>query len=117
MVYQVCALVATIILGMLGIELILWLHSLRKLTDEAKHAIRDINTYMPSLLEDVKVMTNLVRHTTEQVGGAVTEAAVGLERLRKDPLYLITGFLGTVKQLMALWQEFRGRKNEASERE
>ncbi|WP_088188290.1 DUF948 domain-containing protein [Desulfosporosinus sp. FKA] len=110
MVYQVCALVATIILGMLGIELIMWIRSLRKLTDEAKDTLEDLNTYLPSLLQDVNVMTNLVRQTTEQVNGTVSEVSAGLERLRKDPLYLLTSFLETIKQLKELWQEFRAKK-------
>ena len=116
MVFEVCVLVATIILGMLGIELIVWIRSVRKLTDEVKQTVRELNTYMPAVLEDVKVMTNLVRHTTEQVSGTVSEAAVGFEKLKKDPLHLVAGFLETVKQLMALWQEFRGRKKEAPNR-
>ncbi|WP_407306694.1 hypothetical protein [Desulfosporosinus sp. SB140] len=112
MVYEVCALVATIILGMLGLELIIWIRSVRKLTDEVKQTVQNFNTYIPSMLEDAKVMTNLVRHTSEQVSGTVSEVAVGFERLRKDPLYLLTGFLETFKQLRELWQEFRGRKSE-----
>lgn len=110
MVYQVCALVATIILGMLGIELVMWIRSLRKLTDEAKHTLQDINTYIPPMLQDVNAMTNVVRQTTEQVNGTVSEVAAGLERLRKDPLYLITSLLETIKQLKELWQEFRDKK-------
>lgn len=116
MVYEVCALVATIILGMLGIELIFWIRSVRKLTDEVKQTVQELNNYMPSILGDVKVMSNLARHTTEQVSGTVSEVAVSLEKLRKNPLHLISGILETVEHVKVLWQEFRGGKKEAPNR-
>jgi prophage DNA circulation protein len=114
MVYEVCVLVATIILGMLGIELILWIHTARKLTAEVNKMIQQVNVSMPSMLEDVKVITGLVKHTTEQVTGTVNEVAGGFERLRKNPLQLMTDFLEIAKKFMVLWQEFWGRKKRAS---
>lgn len=116
MIYEVCALVATIILGVLGIELMLWIRSARKLTDEAKQAIQDINSHLPRLLDDVQAMTTLVRHTTEQLGGTVNEAAVSLEELRKNPLRFVTVFLLAAKQVIELWNDIRGRKKEAPDR-
>ncbi|AFM43243.1 hypothetical protein Desaci_4399 [Desulfosporosinus acidiphilus SJ4] len=113
MIYEVCALVATIILGMLGIELIIWIHSIRKLTDEVRHTVHDFNMYMPSMLDDVKVMTGLVRNTTEQVTETVTEVAVGIDAFRKNPLHLVTSVLESIKQIISVWQDFRGRKKEA----
>ncbi|KLU64352.1 hypothetical protein DEAC_c37860 [Desulfosporosinus acididurans] len=114
MVYEVCALVATIILGMLGIELIIWIHSIRKLTDEVRHTVEDLNMYMPSMLDDVKVMTGLVKNTTEQVSETVTEVAVDIEKFRKNPLHLVTSLLESIKQIMCFWQDLRGRKKEAT---
>jgi uncharacterized protein YoxC len=116
MIYEVCALVATIILGVFGIELMLWVRSARKLTDEAKQTIQDINTHLPHLLSDVQAVTTLVRQTTEQVGGTVNEAAVSLEELRKNPLRFVTGFLLTAKQVIELWNDIRCRKKEAQDR-
>ena len=113
MIYEVCVLVATIILGMLGIELMLWLRSARKLTNEAKQTIQDINAHLPKLLSDVEAVTNLVRLTTDQVGGTVNEAAVGLEELRKNPFRFVTVFLLAVEQVLELWDNIRGRKKEA----
>lgn len=113
MVYEVCALVATIILGMLGLELIMWMRSIRKLTDEVKQTVQSFNTYMPLMLEDVNVMTNVVKHTTEQVGETVTDVAVTIEKFRKDPLYMVTSVLESLKQILSLWQEFRGKNKEA----
>ena len=112
MVYEVCVLVGTIILGVLGIELMLWVRSVRKLTDEAKQTIQTINTHLPSMLDDVQVMTTLVRHTTEQVGGTVNEVAVSLEELRRNPLRFVTVFLAGAKQVIELWHEIRARKRE-----
>jgi len=110
MIYEVCALVATIVLGVFGIELMLWVRSARKLTDEATQTIKDINIHMPQLLEDVQVVTTLVRMTSEQVGGTVNEVAVSLEEMRKNPLRLVSSFMEGVKQVMELWQDIRGRK-------
>lgn len=116
MIYEVCVLVATIILGVLGIELMLWARSARKLTDEAKHTMQSVNAHLPQLLSDVQVMTTLVRQTTEQVGGTVNEAAVSLEELRKNPLRFVTVFLSTTKQVIDLWNDIRDRKKEAQGR-
>jgi hypothetical protein len=113
-IYEVCALVITIILGVIGIELMLWVRSARKLTDEAKQTLQDVNVHLPHLLEDFQAVTTLVRLTSEQVGGTVNEAAISLEELRKNPLRLITSFMEGAKQVMELWQDIRGRKKEDS---
>ncbi|SHH31716.1 hypothetical protein [Desulfosporosinus lacus] len=115
MVFEVCALVATIIFGVIGVELMLWIRSARKLTDEAKQTVQDINAHLPYLLSDVQAVTSVVRQTSEQVGGTVNEVAVSLEEMRKNPLRFIAVFLEGIKQLMALWQDIRGRKKEASD--
>lgn len=116
MVYEVCVLVATIVLGVLGIELMLWVRSIRKLTDEANKTIQNVNTHLPSMLDDMQVMTTLVRQTTEQVGGTVNEAAASLEELRKNPLRFVSVILLAAKQVIELWNEIRGRKKEAPDR-
>jgi len=111
MIYEVCALVAIIILGVVGIEVMLWVRSARKLTDEARKTVQDINTRLPYMLADVQAVTSLVRQTSEQVGGTVNEVAVSLEEMRKNPLRFIAAFLQSVKQLIELWHEIRGRNN------
>ena len=116
MIYEVCVLVGTIILGVLGIELMLWIHSARKLTDEAKQTIQTINTHLPSVLDDVQAVTAIVRQTTEQMGGTANEVAVSLEELRRNPLHFVTVFLLTAKQVIELWNEIRSRKKEAPDR-
>lgn len=112
MVYELCALVATIILGVIGIEVMLWVRSIRKLTDEAKQTIRDVNAHLPHLLEDAQAVTNIVRVTSEQLGGTVNEVAVSLEDMRKNPLRLVTSVMEAVRHVMELWQDIRGRKKE-----
>ncbi|OLN32129.1 hypothetical protein [Desulfosporosinus metallidurans] len=107
MVYEVCALVATIILGVLGLELTFWIRSIRKLTDEAKQTIQDLNTHLPYMLEDVQAVTNLVRQTSDQVGGTVSQVAVSLEEMRKNPIRLVAVFMEAVKQVRELWREVR----------
>ena len=116
MIYEVCILVGTIILGLLGIELMLWVHSARKLTEEAKRTMQNVNAHLPHMLSDVQALTTLVRLTTEQVGGTVNEAAVGLEELRKNPFRFVTVFLLAAKQVVELWDDIRNRKKEAPDR-
>jgi uncharacterized protein YoxC len=116
MIYEVCALVAAIVFGVLGLELMLWVRSARKLTEEAKQTIRDINTHLPGMLDDVQVVTTLIRQTTEQVGGTVNEAAVSLEELRRNPLRFFTAFLLAAKQVIELWDDIRSRKKETPDR-
>ena len=110
MIYELCALVATIILGVIGIEVMLWVRSIRKLTDEAKQTLKDVNVHLPHLLEDVQAVTAVVRITSEQLGGTVNEVAVSLEDMRKNPLRLVTSLMEAVRHVMELWQEIRGRK-------
>ena len=112
MSYEVCALVATIILGVIGIEVMLWVRSLRKLTDEAKQTLQDINAHLPYLLTDVQAVTRVVKQTTEQVGGTVNEVAISLEEMRKNPLRFIAVFIEGVKQLIDLWHNLRRRGQE-----
>jgi len=116
MIYEVCALVATIVFGVIGIEVMLWVHSARKLTNEAKQTMQDINTHLPSMLADIRAVTGVVRQTSEQLGGTVNEVAVSLEEMRKNPLRFIGVFLQSVKQLIELLHNIRRREQETSDR-
>jgi len=115
-IYEVCALVVTIILGVLGIEVMLWIHSVRKLTNEVKQAMQDVNAHLPHLLEDVQAVTTLARQTSEQVGGTVNQVASSLGELQRNPLRFIKVFFEAVTQVLGLWQEIRNQKKEASNR-
>ena len=115
MIYEVCALVVTIILGVIGIETIFWIRSARKLTQEAKQSIQDVNKHLPYLLADVQAVTGLVRQTSEQVGGTVNEVAVSLEEMRKNPLRFVVVIMQSVKQLTDLWHDIRRREKDASD--
>lgn len=116
LIYEVCALVGTIILGVLGIELVLWVRSVRKLTDEANQTMQELNSHLPHLLEDVQAVSTLVRYTSEQVGSTVNQAAVSFEELKRNPLGLIAGFTKAARQMMELWQDIREPRKEASNR-
>lgn len=115
MIYEVCALVLTIIFGVIGIELMLWFRSVRKLTDEAKKTVQDINAHLPYMLADVQAVTTLVKNTSEQVGGTVNEVAVSLENFRKNPLSFITVLIRNIKQIIELWHNIRGGKTKDTE--
>lgn len=116
MIYEVCALVATIVLGVLGFELALWIHSVRKLTNEAKLTMQNLNARLPHMLEDVQAVTALVRQTSEQVGGTVNQAACSLEELQRNPLRFIKVFFEAIKRVIDLWREICDREEEAPNR-
>ena len=116
MIYEVCALVTTIVLGVLGIELMLWIRSVRKLTNEVKQTIQDVNAHLPHLLEDVQAVAALARQTGEQVGGTVNQVASSLGDLQRNPLRFIKVFFEAVTQVLGLWQDIRNQKKEASSR-
>lgn len=116
MIYEVCALVATIILGVIGIELGLWIHSARKLTNELKQTVQDLNTHLPHLLDDVQAVTTVVRLTSEQVSSTVNQAASSLGELQRNPLRFIKVFIEAVSQVIGLWHDIRNSKKEAPDR-
>lgn len=113
MVYEVCALVAAIVLGVLGIELALMIRSTRKLINEATKTVVELNHQLPNMLDDVQKITNVVRKTSEQVGGTVNEVAVGIDEIWKNPLIWLRTILDSIKNLVDLWNDLRGRKKEA----
>lgn len=115
MIFEVCIIVGTIILGVIGLEVMLWVRSVRKLTDEAKQTVQDINAHLPNVLVDIQSVTGLVRQTSEQVGGTMNEVAVSLEEMRRNPLRWLKVSLEGVKQLMELWQDIRGREKEGAD--
>lgn len=115
MVYEVCALVITIIVGVLGLEILLWVHSVRKVTGEAKQTLETINARLPGVLDDAQAVSAQVRDTAEQVGGTVSEMAVGLEDLKRNPLHYAATALLSVRQLVELWQDIRSRSKETKE--
>ena len=117
MIIEVCIVVITIILGVIGLELVLWLRSVRKLVNEAEQTAKTLNAHLPEVAEDIHAVSSLVRQTTEQVGGTVNEVAVGLENLRKNPLQMVSNILAALHQLGELWHEIRSRHQEENCRE
>ena len=109
MIFEVCAIVTIIILGVVGLELTLWLRSVRKLVDETNQTVRTLNAHLPAVADDVQAMSTLLRKTTEQVGGTVNAAAAGLGGFWKNPMGVVAKILMTAQQLTDLWYEIRHR--------
>lgn len=111
MVYEVCALVATITLGVLGIEITMTVRSARQLTNEAKQTLHDVNAHLPQLLMDAQNVTHTLRETSDHVSGSFNQAAVTLEMLKGNSLRSATEWLTFVKEGIALWEDIRNRKD------
>lgn len=88
-IYEVCAIVITILLGVLGVELALMLHSVRKLAEEARQTLGDVNVQLPALLDNARAVSRQVRDTGERVSGTLLEV---------------------VKDGLGLWLDIRKRK-------
>lgn len=113
-VYEVCAIVITIFLGVLGFELALMIHSLRQLTEEAKHTLRDVNVQLPELLDNTRVVSQKVRVASERLDGKVNEAAAGMERIKGESLRSLASILELAKDGLGLWADIRKRKDRNS---
>lgn len=88
-IYEVCAIVITILLGVLGFELALMLHSARRLAEEARQTLENVNVQLPSVLDNARAVSQQVRDTSERVSGTLLEV---------------------VKDGFALWLDIRKRK-------
>ncbi|KLU61483.1 hypothetical protein CEB3_c21630 [Peptococcaceae bacterium CEB3] len=106
-VYQVCAIVITIFLGVLGFELALALYSLRRLTEEAKRTLEGVNHQLPELLDNVQAVSRQVRKTGDLVGCGLGQAAAGIEEVKGEPLRFLASLLALVKEGWSLWQNIR----------
>ena len=113
-VYGVCAILVTVFLGIVGFELAMTAHSLRKLTEEARTSLKDVNAELPELLDNVRVISKEVRTVGECVSGKVNRAATGIEKITGEPLRVLVTVLEFVKDGLRLWDDIRQRKDQDS---
>ena len=102
MVYEVCALVLTIIFGMVGLYLLLTLHSTRQLEDEARQTLHILNQKVPAILDHVEKSTQGLQSTGEIIQTGVRQVAAGLQDV-KSPLVLLTQLIGIIREALAVW--------------
>lgn len=111
MIYEVCALVLTIILGMLGLYFIFFLHSTRSLVEETRQTVKSLNEELPTILHDLKYSAEKLRSTTETVEGGIHEVATSIEVLTSSPLRVANAALELVKRSLEIWYKLRGENH------
>ena len=65
MIYEVCALVLTIVLSVVGIHLVIVLHNTKGLLTELRQAAKSVNKSLPVLLSDVESTVAEVENLTK----------------------------------------------------
>ena len=103
MVYEVCALVLTIILGMVGVQLVLVLHSTRQLMNEARNSLRTLNRHMSGILDSVEKSAQGIQAAAEVIEAGASQVAAGLQGI-KSPLVLFTYLIGLIREGLAIWK-------------
>ena len=112
-VLEVCAVILTVIAGIMGFEFVLAIRSVRKLAEEAQHTLAEFHSRLPRFLEDAEAVAKTIRTTSERVGVTVNQAAGRAETIKKEALSSLSGALELAKEGLGLWQTIRrNKKNE-----
>lgn len=107
MVFEVCALVLTIIFGMLGIYLLIVVRSAQRLVDEARQSVVLLNKQLPDILADVQSSVQGIKTTTEALNNGVQQVAAGVELVARSPVTVATGAINTLRRGIEIWQRIR----------
>jgi hypothetical protein len=93
MIYEVSVLVLTIILSLVGIQLVIVLHNTKGLLTELRQAAKSVNKSLPVILSDVESTVEEVENLTKTARECVDLFAGRF----LGPLCSITGFLNAFK--------------------
>jgi uncharacterized protein YoxC len=100
MVYEVCALLLTIIFSIVGIHLIIVLYSAHGLITEVRKAFKIFNNSLPAVLSDMRCTVsdfeNLIITTREFVDLIRSKVV--------SPLYSLAGILDAIKVGYKAWR-------------
>lgn len=111
MVYQVCALVLTLIIGMAGLYFLMILHSTRLLADEARKTLEIINGKIPGILSEIENSAQELRITSGLVQTGIKEVSASIDNLR-SPVKLASQLILVIREILTVWNRFKGRKEE-----
>ncbi len=98
MIFEVCAIVLTIVFGMLGIYLLVVLRSVQKLTEEARISVTTLNQDLPQILADVKESVNGLKVTTEAVQDKVEHVTLSVNRITSSPVVAAAKIVGSLSK-------------------
>ncbi len=103
MVYEVCALVLTIVFSMVGVYIVIVLHAAKGLVTEAKQTLKTVNENLPVVLSEMQgaflgfgTLTNTLLGGLEQVSGKVF-----------GPLRTATSLIDVAKLGLKIWRIIR----------
>lgn len=107
MVFEVCALVLTVILSLLGIYLFVVLRSVRKLSEEARQSFVSLNEELPVILADLKDSVYGLKTTTQTVQDKVENVTSNVKRITSGPIITAAEVVGTLRNGIAVWRQLR----------
>lgn len=110
MIYEVCALVLTIVLSVVGIHLVIVLHNTKGLLTELRQAAKSVNKSLPVLLSDVESTVAEVENITK----TARECVDIFEGRVLGPLCSMAGFLNAFK---VAYNMMRRKSREAAKTE
>ncbi|HWQ72974.1 MAG TPA: hypothetical protein VN370_11740 [Desulfitobacteriaceae bacterium] len=113
MVYEVCALVLTIIFSIVGINLVIVLFSANGLITEVRKALKIFNKNLPALLSDVHCTVSDLEKLI-----VTTRECLDLIRCKVlSPLYSLASLLDAVKVGYKAWRIVRKEHDESESSE
>ncbi len=110
MVYEVCAIVLTIIFGMLGLYLVLNLMQLRLILMEGRKTVEVLNRHWPSILDNIQVSTHGVKESAELFSLGFQQTAATLEKIAGSPVQSLTKAFIYARVGLKIWHDIRNKK-------
>lgn len=107
MVYEVCALVLTIIFSMVGVYLVIVLHATKGLLSETRQALKTVNEKLPVVLSEMQYAVIELGTLTETVRG-------GIEQINSKvfgPIGTISSIMDVIKLFLKIWRIIRKTEN------
>ncbi len=103
MVFEVCALILTIVFSVVGLYIIIVLHATKGLVNDTRQSLKTVNENLPGVLSAMQctvlrlgTLTVTVREGIEQVNGKVF-----------GPLRTASGLMDVIKLGLKIWRIIR----------
>ena len=106
MVFEICAIIVTIIICAIGVYLIHTLKHIRQLAEETTQAMKAVNQDLPVILNEVKISVSEFKESVQTVQEGVLQVATGVDRLA--PTLTVAGnIVGTLRTGINVWHRIR----------
>ena len=103
MVYEVCALVLTIVFSMVGVYIVIVLHATKGLVSETRQALKTVNENLPVILLEMQCAVLGLGTLTETVRGGIEQ----INRKVFGPLGTVSSLMDVVKLGLKIWRIIR----------